>query len=276
MNSDNAFLQLLKRRLFPTFEQIKQPSSDDVNSETRKSELTSDSEKTDASSSEKTYKKLHFAHIKAIAKFPNNCAINAPKVVKAFDQIAQQLYPHPFSVPSVMITGCRRSEGRTTSAIQLALALGRIQKARVLLCGLDLEQSTLANQLGVVAEVSGFQKAFSGEEEIEEAIVYAKSENVYVLSAPQNPPASFKLFSTSHASHLFAQLHASFDMIVFDTSPWLSDDSITSLLASRSGGAILTVRAYREESDVIDNIASSVASYGAKVFGVILNHGAGA
>lgn len=133
---------------------------------------------------------------------------------------------------SFMITSSVPGEGKTTTAVNLALALAD-SGLRVLLIDADLRHPTVAKTLGLEGSV-GLTTILVGAAEPEDVIQQWAGTSLHILAAGEVPPNPSELLGSGAMKELFARLGEDFDFILVDTPPVLpvADALVVSRLTS--------------------------------------------
>jgi capsular exopolysaccharide synthesis family protein len=162
----------------------------------------------------------------------------------------------------VAITSSARREGRTTTAVNLALAAAR-EGRNVALVECDLRRPTLASMLDL-APRAGLAEVIDGTAELAQALTASGSMSVLVAGAARDPSAALR--STRIASVLDA-LRAQFQLVILDVPPALTFADAGRLAAS-ADGAVLVVRAGVTPRQVV---RMAIDSLSPKLVGLVLN-----
>ena len=133
---------------------------------------------------------------------------------------------------SFMITSSVPGEGKTTTAVNLGLALAD-SGLRVLLIDADLRHPTVAKTLGLEGSV-GLTTVLVGAAETEDVIQQWAGTSLHILAAGEVPPNPSELLGSVAMKELFARLGEDFDFILVDTPPVLpvADALVVSRLTS--------------------------------------------
>jgi polysaccharide biosynthesis transport protein len=126
---------------------------------------------------------------------------------------------------TILITSPLPGEGKTTLALNLALAFAR--RGRTLLIDADLRKGRLEEVVHLDNHL-GLTDMLSGQCTAKEAIVADhESENLFLLTAGTSPPNPLEVVSSKRFSDDLARLRSSFEYIIIDGTPLLPvSDSI--------------------------------------------------
>ena len=133
-----------------------------------------------------------------------------------------------------MVTSTAENEGKTTSAVNIALALAQNGKSVLLVDG-DLRKPAVAKLLGINAsEDGGVYGVINGEKTLAEAIKYSEKYNLFLLVSGKPVFDPSELLSTDAMSDIIKSAEKEFDYIIIDTAPCgvVADASILSSYAT--------------------------------------------
>lgn len=141
---------------------------------------------------------------------------------------------------SFVISSSLPGEGKTTTAINLALAMSDAG-SKVLLIDADLRHPSVATNLGLEGGV-GLTTVLLGEAEVGDVIQRWGGTDLHVLASGEIPPNPSELLGSSKMRDLFEQLSQTFDFILIDTPPVLPvTDAI--VIERLTGGLLMVVSA---------------------------------
>lgn len=142
--------------------------------------------------------------------------------------------------PVLLLTSAGAGDGKSTSALSLALNFTQLGK-RVLLLEGDLRNPSLRTTMGLRSDI-GLSSILAGANTMSEAIQSAQDERLKVILAGPLPPNPAELLSGPRLVALLAEASEAFDQVIIDGPPVLgiSDAPILSHVAS---GTLLVVHA---------------------------------
>ena len=157
---------------------------------------------------------------------------------------------------SVLVTSAIQGEGKTTVAINLALALASIApRVRIALVDLDLRRGRVARELGSDTP-AGVDDVLAGRAELDEVIARTSAGHLDILPCAGTNPDAHALFG-DNAEGFFAQLHARYDYVICDGPPVLPVPD-SPLISKHVGGCLAIVASGRTRhaafSDLMDLI----------------------
>jgi capsular exopolysaccharide synthesis family protein len=167
----------------------------------------------------------------------------------------------------IAVTSAISNEGKSMTAINLAVALAETG-ARVCLVGADLRKPTLAESLGLVADV-GLTTVLIGKAPIE-SVLQDAGRNLRVLTSGPVPPNPSELLISAHAREVIREIAAQFDFTIIDSAPLLpvTDGAEVAALADAT---LLVVRSGKTTRDQAARAIEALAKVGERPVGVVLN-----
>ncbi|HXK01407.1 MAG TPA: CpsD/CapB family tyrosine-protein kinase [Verrucomicrobiae bacterium] len=168
---------------------------------------------------------------------------------------------------TVVITSPSPAEGKTFTAVNLALAQSHLAESSVLLGDFDLRRPIIHN-LFQIDRSPGLSDYLTGQCTFAQAIRRIEGMNLYLLPAGSPVKNPLELLNMRQAKLLFEELPRSFNWAIFDTPPLLfSADA--NLLATMADGTILVVKI---GSTTFDNVTRAMQSLCENnVLGIVAN-----
>jgi succinoglycan biosynthesis transport protein ExoP len=201
---------------------------------------------------------VHFMSEPTSSFAENVRTIRTGVVLSSLDQ------PHQ----TLLITSSVNGEGKSTVALNLALALGQLGK--VLLIDADMRNSGLATLFGLDSRTPGLTDLVAGTFEVEECIRKIP-EDIHVLCAGSMvPPDPLKILSSVRFSKLLEEAEAIYDTVVIDSAPveLVSDARV---LATKATGIVYVVKAGETAHQVVRHGLDALIDTGTPLLGVVLN-----
>jgi protein-tyrosine kinase len=168
---------------------------------------------------------------------------------------------------TIVVTSPSPAEGKTFSAVNLALAQSHLAESSVLLGDFDLRRPIVHN-LFQIDRAPGLSDFLTGQCSFAQALRKVESMNLYLLPAGSPVKNPLELLNMRQARLLFEELPRMFNWAVFDTPPLLfSADA--NLLATMADGTILVVKI---GSTTFDNVTRAMQSLCENnVLGIVAN-----
>ncbi|MGA2770410.1 MAG: CpsD/CapB family tyrosine-protein kinase [Bryobacteraceae bacterium] len=168
---------------------------------------------------------------------------------------------------TVVVTSPSPAEGKTFSAVNLALAQSHLAETSVLLGDFDLRRPIIHN-LFQIERAPGLSDYLTGQCTFPQALRRIEGMSLYVLPAGTPVKNPLELLNMRQAKALFEELPRTFNWAIFDTPPLLfSADA--NLLATMADGTILVVKI---GSTTFDNVTRAMQSLCENnVLGIVAN-----
>lgn len=167
----------------------------------------------------------------------------------------------------IVVTSSLPNEGKSTTAINIALSLAEADH-NVLLVDGDMRRPSLDKYLDLVGAV-GFSTALSGAASLDDVLQDTKFPRLTVLTAGPTPPNPSELLGSTAAKKLLGELRDRFDYVIVDSSPLLAVTD-GSVLAAESDGALLLARAQGTKCDQLVEAVGILNDVGASLLGTVL------
>ena len=168
----------------------------------------------------------------------------------------------------IVVTSSTPNEGKSTTAINIALSLAEADH-NVLLVDGDMRRPSVAKYLDLVGSV-GFSTLLSGGASLDDVLQESKFPGLTVLAAGAIPPNPSELLGSKSAKKLLGDLRERFDFVIVDTSPLLAVTD-GAILAAEADGAIVLVRAGETKRDQLAQAIAILNDVGATVLGSVLS-----
>ncbi|MBG6180763.1 polysaccharide biosynthesis tyrosine autokinase [Arthrobacter sp. CAN_A1] len=182
-----------------------------------------------------------------------------------------QFHPHQGPLQLLAVTSAAASEGRTTTALTLALVMAEA-KQRVLLVEADLRRPSLAARLDL-PDVPGLVDVLHGEIEATEAVQRVGTLDVLVAGSASSHPS--ELLASGQMRDTFSDLRTRYDVIVLDT-PALHPYTDAALVCAASDGTVVVVGHGKTTRDELSAALVSLDAVRSNVLGTVLNMAPGA
>jgi polysaccharide biosynthesis transport protein len=171
-------------------------------------------------------------------------------------------------IRTITVTSSFPEEGKTTTAVNLALVLAQLGR-RVLLVDADLHKCRVHEVFGI-SNRTGLVSVLAENLEPSRAIVKTNYPGVFVVPAGPGTPNPSGLLS-SDAMRKFLELAATnFDYVIVDTPPVLLV-SDTLVFAQQTDGVLLCVHGGVTPRDQVIRARDRILRTGASILGVLIN-----
>ena len=168
----------------------------------------------------------------------------------------------------IVMTSAVPSEGKTSTAANLAVVLAQLGK-QVLLVDGDLRKPRLhevfrsTNKLGLVSFLTGGTTA-------DKIVFRSDIENLFLTPSGPIPPNPSELLSSERMQEFLRFVREHFDIVIIDTAPTLAvTDGI--LIGSQSDGVVLCMRAGHVQRRDARSCRDRLLQAEVKILGAVLN-----
>ena len=168
---------------------------------------------------------------------------------------------------TIVVTSPSPAEGKTFSAVNLALAQSHLAETPVLLADFDLRRPIIHN-LFQIDRGPGLSDFLTGQCTFAQALRRIDGMNLYLLPAGTPVKNPLELLNMRQAKALFEEIPRVFNWAIFDTPPLLfSADA--NLLATLADGTILVVKIGATTFDNVTRAMQSLCEN--NVLGIVAN-----
>lgn len=169
---------------------------------------------------------------------------------------------------SFVVTSSIPSEGKSTTTINLAIALADAGK-RVALLDTDLRKPKVAEYLGIEGGV-GLTDVLIGRAEVNDVMLPWGGRSLYVLPAGKIPPNPSELLGSARMETLITMFEKDFDIVLCDAPPLLPVTD-AAILARVTSGALMVVAAGKTTRHQLSLAAEALGTVGAKLAGFVMS-----
>lgn len=166
----------------------------------------------------------------------------------------------------IVVTSSMPNEGKSTTAINIALALAEAEHSVVLVDG-DMRRPTLDKYLDLVGSV-GFSTVLSGGASLSEALQQTRFPGLTVLTSGAIPPNPSELLGSMSAKKVLGEMRAEFDYVIVDSSPLLAVTD-AAILAAGADGVLIMARFGQTKRDQLTHAVANLQAVGASLLGAV-------
>jgi protein-tyrosine kinase len=171
------------------------------------------------------------------------------------------------SLKTILVTSAVTSEGKTFTAVNLALTISQEIGQKVLLVDADLRKPSVHKVLGISKE-KGLADFLGQGSPATKIVLKTNVSNLHVVQAGNIPQRPTELLNTQGMREFLASAAEQFDWVIVDSPPIvpLADAELISTLVD---GVLLVVRAYHTPTSLITKAVQTLQ--GRNVLGIVFN-----
>jgi len=170
---------------------------------------------------------------------------------------------------SIAITSTRPGEGRTTTALNLAVVMSENPWLKIALLDLNFRKPDIGRIMRVPDGDPGLLHVLSGRATLDAALRKLEGRNLYMLHTGGLYESSMTVLNSPQFDVFLNRLYDAFDLVIMDAPPVLGQDDAL-VIKQKVDGVFMVMRA---ESTSIAEMNRAVARLGReRVLGVVLNH----
>jgi capsular exopolysaccharide synthesis family protein len=171
-------------------------------------------------------------------------------------------------VKAIVVTSSVPDEGKSTTAVNLALAFAEMGH-RVVLIEADMRRPRVADYLGVEGAV-GLSNVLAGQVSVDDVLQPWGQYHLQVLPSGFVPPNPSELLGSRNMAALLMHLRTRFDVILIDTPPLLPVTD-AAVVATHADGAVLVTRSGKTAQARVRSALASLRAVESPVLGCVLN-----
>ena len=171
----------------------------------------------------------------------------------------------------VVVTSAVEGEGKTTTTLNLAMAIAEAGRKVIVVDG-DLRRPSMARVLGVPSDGGLTSTLVNGTTAEASLIAWGDTGNLRILVSGPIPPNPSELLSSRHMVDLVKQLRSLCDIVLIDAPPLLPVTD-AAILAAESSGALIVVRQNKTRIDQLNSAVDVLEKVDARLLGAVLNMG---
>ncbi|OIO88667.1 MAG: hypothetical protein AUK03_15860 [Anaerolineae bacterium CG2_30_64_16] len=173
-------------------------------------------------------------------------------------------------VRSLLVTSAGPSEGKSTTAANLAVVMAQTGQ-RVVLVDTDLRRPVMHKVFGVANNTGLTSALLNGEQVVLDGHLQGTEvENLSLLTSGPIPPNPSELLGSHRMARLVEKLAGQADLVIFDSPPVLAVTD-AAVMGRQVDGVVLVVDAGQTREQVLAQAAAELQQTGANLLGVVLN-----
>lgn len=209
------------------------------------------------------------SRVMTVQRYAHHPIDSRSQIAEEYRILRTRLLAMELEKPSILLTSCHHNEGKTRTALHLALSLARRASRKILLVDFDLRRPRLHRLLGLPKREHDIASALRGRCAPEDAMIYSEEDNLYVMAAKREYSNGTEYLETRMARELIDRMHASFDLVVMDICPSLSTCD-PAIVGPHVGGAFMVVRCLQTQRESVNHAINSLREVGVPIVGVVL------
>lgn len=171
-------------------------------------------------------------------------------------------------IKTITITSACRGEGKTTTALNLAVAYAQIGKS-VILLDADLRKPSLHLAFGGDNK-RGLASFLANQNSVKEVIMESHIDNLSVIPAGPIPSNPSELLASKYLDLLLSELKQKYDLIIVDTPPVLPLTD-AKILAAKCDGVLLVAEQGKVKRNTAKIVNEELMLAKANIIGVVWN-----
>ena len=173
-------------------------------------------------------------------------------------------------VRSLLVTSAGPSEGKSTTAANLAVVMAQTGQ-RVVLVDSDLRRPVLHKMFGAANNTGLTSALLNGEQVVLDGhLQETEVENLSLLTSGPIPPNPSELLGSQRMGRLVEKLAGQADLVIFDSPPVLAVTD-AAVMGRQVDGVVLVVDAGQTREQVLAQATAELQQTGANLLGVVLN-----
>jgi receptor protein-tyrosine kinase len=166
----------------------------------------------------------------------------------------------------LLVSSSLPNEGKSTTAINIALALAEAEHNVVLVDG-DLRRPVLDSYLDLIGSV-GFSTVLTGRMPARDALQKTRFPGLTVLTSGAVPPNPSALLGSLAAKKVLSGLRADFDYVIVDSSPLVAVTDAAALAAA-ADGVLLISRFGKTKCEQLSRGVRNLRNVEARILGAV-------
>lgn len=201
----------------------------------------------------------------AFVRDPKSLASEAYRTIRTAVLLSQAGEPPR----SMLVTSAQSSEGKTTSAVNLAASLASAG-GTIALIDADLRRPSVSRYFGIERNQAGLVDVITGQLAVEDVILRDSFRRIDVIPSGKIPPNPAELLGSPEMKAIIDHLCTTHDYVIIDSPPILPvTDSV--ILSRFVDGVVMVVKGASTPRKLVQDARDKLFAIGARFLGVILN-----
>ncbi|MBP1943287.1 CpsD/CapB family tyrosine-protein kinase [Cytobacillus luteolus] len=171
-------------------------------------------------------------------------------------------------IRSLIITSPEPGDGKTTTAINLAIVLAQ-QDKKVLLIDADLRNPSIHHNF-LESNNEGLVNVLAKTLALSDAIIHTQVPNLDILTSGPIPPNPSELLNSQEMNLIMKELKESYEYIVYDTPPVLAVTD-PQILGNKCDGVVLVTRSGKTRINRANEAKELLEKAQSHLLGVVIN-----
>ena len=172
-------------------------------------------------------------------------------------------------IKTILVTSCSPLEGKTVSAISMALALSIEANAKVVLIEGNISSPRI-HELFNIDTVPGLSDLLISRANLNEIMRKTEFKNLTVIPSGSDISKKLDVFETERLQDLIVSLKKDFDYVIVDGQS-VSGSSDVSIISKYFDGIVFVVECEKTRWEVLQQSKEKIKGVGGKILGVVLN-----
>lgn len=170
----------------------------------------------------------------------------------------------------ILLTSAHSNEGKSETAFNLAVELGKAGK-KVLLVDADIRNSDYKSRYDIQEETQGLSQYLSGQvEQIEQVVCKTNFENLYMILSGPHAPNPSEMLGDEQFGQLLKAARQVFEYVIVDTPP-LGVVVDAAVIGQYCDGAIIVIYTDATSYRSCQKVKTQLERSGCKILGAVLN-----
>lgn len=169
---------------------------------------------------------------------------------------------------TLLITSAIHGEGKTITAINLAIAMAHDSQKKVLLCDCDLRRGKVDQFMGL-DHVPGLSDSLNNGLNLNATLLSTDMENLKVLTSGNSCSNPSELLGSWRMKELLQNLKPQFDYLILDAPP-VTPLTDAAVLSSQVDGVLFVVKTAKTQREAVQHAESLLLQAKANILGYIL------